>query len=136
MPKYDVHVIFVHEGVSRDRAAETAIRDSVNRLANFVANTTYLGVSWEHFWSFQLEPFSAKLVGAKAITNGSQGMPVSVIAPGGVSPFITELDKFSSPIGGHDPLIKIAVIFSNDNLVIVDDQVRLMKDALSPMYSL
>lgn len=124
MPKYDVHIIFVHEGVSRDRAAETTIRDSVNRLANFVANTTHLGVSWEHFWSFQLEEFTKKLADETAITDGSRVTPVSMITTDDVSPLITELDKFSSPVGGHDPLIKIAVIFSNDNLVIVDEQVR------------
>ncbi|KAH7725471.1 Protein HPO-5 [Aphelenchoides avenae] len=122
VPKYDVHIIFVHEGVSRDRAAETTIRDSVNRLANFVANTTHLGVSWEHFWSFQLEEFTKKLADETAITDGSRVTPVSMITTDDVSPLITELDKFSSPVGGHDPLIKIAVIFSNDNLVIVDEQ--------------
>jgi hypothetical protein len=122
MPKYAVHLIFIHEKAARSRSAEERIRADVNRLANCASSITYVDISGEHFWNFRVDGFVKK-----SHVKSNDGNATSVrrrLEPTVVPSLITEIDKFSAPIGGSNPLIKVAVIFGEDDVTLVDEEGR------------
>uniref|UniRef100_A0A914E1N1 GPI transamidase component PIG-S n=1 Tax=Acrobeloides nanus TaxID=290746 RepID=A0A914E1N1_9BILA len=112
-PNYNVHVIFIHDdpGVQpRSSVLESKITDTIERLANLLTNTTHISLSWEHFWDFALENFVR------------QEKNFSYIPFGSISDFVTEVDRYSAAIEAPNPTFKLAVIYSEHDIGLVDEK--------------
>lgn len=107
-------MIFVHKDFEtlQWELEQKAILEETNRMVNYLADTLFISVTSEHIWDIFME-------------KGSKEPRRIKLSGGETSKFITAIDKRSSPIASHHPLLKFVFVLADDGFEVDNNQVRL-----------
>lgn len=119
---YHLHLVFLHDNGAQDPQLQLKVLNETRRISTFVSQYGVLvDVSSIHLWDFDTESFTTT---ERSDERRLHWQDVEMLT--------TEVDKYVNwvGVGLSQPIIKMAVLVSNDKIELVGEDVSCLADAL------